>query len=196
MIDKRIKKTKKNLKETIISMMADTPFEDITITKLCKKADISRITFYTHYSDKYALVDDIFQDMIRIGTDIYRKMQKENNPEHFYVKSYCNILHTILELYYTHYEFFYHTRPEKNPYLASLFYDYVLKTVENYAYHRELQNLTFQYSARKTAGFLCYGMVGFINESHTENESLENIKQEASKLLTALLTSDVLITQK
>lgn len=193
MIDKRIRKTKRNLKETLITMMSETPFEEITITEVCQKADISRITFYTHYNDKYALIDDIFQDMIRIGTDIYKTMQTENNPEHFYVQSYCNVLHAILELYYSHYEFFCHTRPEKNPYLAFLFYNYVLKTIENYTHDRELENLTFRYSARKIAGFLCYGMVGFINESHTENEALENIKQEAAGLLTDLLTSDVLI---
>lgn len=194
MVDKRIRKTKKNLKATMISMMADTPFEEITITKLCQEAEISRITFYTHYSDKYALIDDIFQDMIRIGTDIYRKMQDENNPERNYVQSYCNVLHTILELYYSHYEFFCHTHPEKNPYLAFLYYNYILKTVENYTQHREREDLNFKYSARKTAGFLCYGMVGFINESHTENASLDRIKEEAARLLTALLTSDVLIT--
>lgn len=194
MIDKRIKKTKKNLKETLITLMADAPFEEITITKLCEKADISRITFYTHYSDKYALIDDIFQDMIQIGTAIYRKMQDENNPKRNYVQSYCNVLHTILELYYSHYEFFCHTRPDKNPYLAFLYYNYVLKTIENYTHHREREDITFKYSARKIAGFLCYGMVGFINESHTENESLDHIKQEAAQLLTSILTSDVLIT--
>lgn len=194
MIDKRIRKTKKNLKETIIAMMADTPFEEITITKLCQQADISRITFYTHYSDKYALIDDIFQDMIQIGTEIYRKMQDENNPERNYVKSYCNVLHTLLELHYSYHDFFCHTKPEKNPYLASLYYSYILKTVENYTHHREREDISFKYSARKIAGFLCYGMVGFINESHTEHESLDKIKEEAAQLLTALLTSDALIT--
>ena len=51
MEDRRIKKTKKNLKATLIEMLADMPFEQITITSLCSQADISRITFYTHYSD-------------------------------------------------------------------------------------------------------------------------------------------------
>ena len=47
--------------------------------------------------------------------------------------------------------------------------------------------------ARKIAGFLCYGMAGFINESHSENTPSEMIQQEADQLLKALLTSDVLI---
>lgn len=194
MTDKRIKKTKKNLKSTIISMMSRTSFENISITALCKEADISRITFYTHYSDKYALVDEIFEDMIQTGGDIYQKMQAENNPEHNYVQSYCNVLHTIMELYYSNYDFFRHTVPEKNPYLASSFYSYVLKTVETHTRHRKSENLNFKYSSRKVAGFLCYGLVGFINESHAENTPLTDIQAEAAKLLTELLTSDVLVS--
>lgn len=192
MVDKRIKKTKRNLKSTVIAMMSEMTFEEISITELCKRADISRITFYTHYSDKYALIDDIFQDMIQIGSDIYKQMQKENNPQRDYVKSYCNVLHTIMGLYYSHYEFFGHTHPDKNPYLASSFYNYVLKTVETYT-DKESRSLHFKYTSRKIAGFLCYGMVGFINESHSETHSLEEILKEATELLTALLTSDVLV---
>lgn len=194
-MDKRIKKTKKNLKTTLISMMSDTAFEDISITELCKRADISRITFYTHYSDKYALIDDIFQDMIHIGTAIYKDMQDKNNPERDYVKGYCNVLHAILELYYSYHEFFGHARPDKNPYLAFSFYNYVLKTVETHT-DKESRALHFKYSPRKIAGFICYGMTGFINESHSENTPLPEIQKEASELLTALLTSDVLTTKK
>lgn len=80
MEDRRIRKTKKNLKTTLISMLSDMPFEQVSITELCSRADTSRITFYTHYSDKYALVDDIFQDMIREGTAVYEEMQAANNP--------------------------------------------------------------------------------------------------------------------
>ena len=62
MEDRRVIKTKKNLKATLIEMMGEISFEQISITELCKRAEISRITFYAHYSDKYALADDIFSD--------------------------------------------------------------------------------------------------------------------------------------
>ena len=67
MEDRRIIKTKKNLKATLIGMMSEIAFEQISITELCKRAEISRITFYSHYSDKYALVDDIL--MICFGLE-------------------------------------------------------------------------------------------------------------------------------
>lgn len=192
MEDRRIKKTKRSLKATLIEMLADMPFEQVTITSLCNRADISRITFYTHYNDKYALVDDIFYDMIEIGTEKYRKMQIENNPERNFVASYRNVLYTILDLYYDNYPFFRHTRPDKNPFLAFSFYNYVLKTVETYT-NREGKTLHLRYSARKIAGFLCYGIVGFINECHAENMPLTQIREEASELLTSILTSDIVV---
>ena len=71
MEDRRVIKTKKNLKATLIEMMGEISFEQISITELCKRAEISRITFYAHYSDKYALADDIFSDMLQIMTVLH-----------------------------------------------------------------------------------------------------------------------------
>ena len=88
MEDKRITKTKKNLKYTLVDMLAEQPFEKITITELCSRTEISRITFYSHYSDKYALVDEMFQDMIVLGTKEYEKKQNETNPDRNEIKSY------------------------------------------------------------------------------------------------------------
>ena len=61
-------------------MLAREDFEHISITELCRRADISRITFYSHYNDKYALLDDIFEDMLQIGTEDYYRRQREYNP--------------------------------------------------------------------------------------------------------------------
>lgn len=194
MEDRRIKKTKKILKATLIEMMKEIPFEQISITSLCDRADISRITFYSHYNDKYALVEDIFQDMIQQGTQLYRQHQTRNNPNRDFVQNYRNVLYAIVELYYTEYDFFSQTIPGKSPYLAFSFYNHVLKTVESYTTKEgQKQKLKLKYSAKKTAGFLCYGMVGFINESHAVTNSVGEIMEEASSLLTDLLTSDVLL---
>ena len=103
------------------------------------------------------------------------------------------MLYAIVELYYTEYAFFSQTIPGKSPYLAFSFYNYVLKTVESYTTKEGIkQKLKLKYSPKKTAGFLCYGLVGFINESHAETDSVSEIMEEASGLLTDLLTSDAI----
>ena len=191
MEDKRIIKTKKSLKNAMVGMLAKEDFEHISITELCRKADVSRITFYSHYSDKYALLDDIFSDMIKIGTEDYYRRQKENNPSGRLTAGYVNMLDSILQLYYDRFDFFQHTNPEKNPYLASRMYSIILDTVEMHTLHIQ-KKLRLKYSPKKIAGFVCYGMFGFLNESHNEKVPLEQIKKEARNLLTDLLRSGVL----
>lgn len=191
MEDKRIVKTKRSLKAAMTEMLGKEDFEHISITELCRKAEISRITFYSHYSDKYALLDDIFNDMQRIGTEDYYRRQAANNPSHRLAAGYVNMLDSILELYYDRFDFFQHTNPEKNPYLASRFYSIVLETVEQHTLHVK-KRLRIKYSPKKIAGFVCFGMLGFVNESHKEKTPLEEIKKEARELLTDLLKSGVL----
>lgn len=191
MEDKRIVKTKRSLKEALTDMLEKEDFEHISITELCRKAEVSRITFYSHYSDKYALLDDIFSDMIKIGTEDYYQRQKQNNPSGRLTAGYVNMLDSILQLYYDRFDFFQHTNPEKNPYLASRMYSIILDTVEMHTLHIQ-KKLRLKYSPKKIAGFVCYGMFGFLNESHNEKVPLEQIKKEARNLLTDLLRSGVL----
>ncbi|HIZ80515.1 MAG TPA: TetR/AcrR family transcriptional regulator [Candidatus Mediterraneibacter pullistercoris] len=191
MEDRRITKTKRNLKNAMIGMLSNKDFEHITITELCCEADISRITFYSHYSDKYALLDEIFDDMLRIGTADYYRRQAEKNPSKKLAAGYVNMLDAILKLYYDRFDFFQHTNPDKNPYLASRLYSIILETVEMHTMHVK-KRLSLRYSPRKIAGFVCYGMLGFVNESHGEDTPLEEIQEEARTLLTDLLKSGIL----
>lgn len=193
MEDKRIRKTKKNLKKALVEMLANASLDQISVTELCKKADTSRITFYSHYSDKFALVDDVFADMLEIGYADYRRRQQEYNPSGSVVQGYVNVLDTILDLYYARFDFFRHTDPQKNPYLAFAFYNIVLDTVEQHTSHIEQRNLKLKYSARKIAGFVCFGLLGFINECHLEKTPLEQIRGECRALLTDILRSDVVV---
>ena len=191
MEDKRIIKTKRSLKAAMVSMLSQGDFEHITITELCRNAEVSRITFYSHYNDKYALLDDIFNDMLRIGTEDYYRRQEENNPARRLAAGYVNMLDAILKLYYDRFDFFQHTNPDKNPYLASRLYSIILETVEMHTMHVK-KRLSLRYSPRKIAGFVCYGMLGFVNESHGEDTPLEEIQEEARTLLTDLLKSGIL----
>ena len=115
MEDRRIVKTKRSLKSALISMLAKEDFEHISITELCRRAEISRITFYSHYNDKYALLDDIFNDMLQVGTEDYYRRQKENNPAGKLAAGYVNMLDAILKIYYDRFDFFQHTNPEWHP---------------------------------------------------------------------------------
>ena len=57
--NRRVLYTKKIIKESLIELLQDNEIHEITVTDICKKADINRGTFYTHYKDAYDLLQSI-----------------------------------------------------------------------------------------------------------------------------------------
>ncbi len=60
--DRRIRRSKKALKETLIALMRQRDFKDISITELVRGADLNRGTFYKHYKDTEALLAETVED--------------------------------------------------------------------------------------------------------------------------------------
>ena len=56
--------TKRLLKTALIELMQDTPINKITIKDICQQADLSRSTFYLHYTDQYDLLNDLESEAI------------------------------------------------------------------------------------------------------------------------------------
>ncbi len=189
--DKRVLKTKKNLKNTFINLLLNKPFDKITIKELCEISDTSRITFYAHYKDKYDLIEDISKDMVGIAKAEYQRLQSENNQEKNSIKSYCNFLDCVLNVYYDNFEFFSHISSYENPYLNFAFYEYILKYLKIHTQKRS-NFLKPKYSLRKIAGFLCYGCLGFIKESNDKKSSKETVRKEIREILKRILESEVL----
>ena len=48
----------------MILLILEKATESISVTDICKKADINRVTFYTHYTDKYALLHELLHDIV------------------------------------------------------------------------------------------------------------------------------------
>ena len=62
--DKRIRRTKKLLRQALTRLMQQKDFQSITVTDVVREADINRGTFYAHYRDVYDLRDEIETGMI------------------------------------------------------------------------------------------------------------------------------------
>jgi AcrR family transcriptional regulator len=62
--DLRVKRTKMLLREALIDLIAEKGFDAITVGDIAERAMVNRATFYRHYTDKYALVTSIFQDVV------------------------------------------------------------------------------------------------------------------------------------
>ena len=63
--DKRIRRTKKLLRQALTLLMQQKDFQSITVTDVVREADINRGTFYAHYRDVYDLREQIENEMIQ-----------------------------------------------------------------------------------------------------------------------------------
>ena len=57
--DKRIIKTRTNIKNALLSLAQSKKLEDITVSELTKKASVNRSTFYLHYDSVLNVLEDI-----------------------------------------------------------------------------------------------------------------------------------------
>ena len=50
-------KTKQAIENAMVQLLTEQPFDQISTVKLAETAGISRSSFYTHYKDKYDMID-------------------------------------------------------------------------------------------------------------------------------------------
>ena len=61
--DLRVRRTHKLLWEALMAELSERAFEEITVTDICERAMVHRTTFYKHYEDKYALLEQGLHQM-------------------------------------------------------------------------------------------------------------------------------------
>lgn len=85
--NKRAQQTKKNIKETVLSLLQQKKIDAITVTEVCKKAQVNRTTFYRYYDDIYMCVDKIeteFLDNVDLPQNITPVQALKNLLTGFY----------------------------------------------------------------------------------------------------------------
>lgn len=62
--DRRVRRTRRALREAMQDLMAEKGYEQVTIEELTERADIGRTTFYLHYSAKQDLLLEQFDELL------------------------------------------------------------------------------------------------------------------------------------
>ncbi|MFB5265741.1 TetR/AcrR family transcriptional regulator [Paenibacillus enshidis] len=62
--DVRVIKTKKALHQALLALLKTRTLESISVSSLCREADVNRGTFYLHYKDIRALFDEHLHDLL------------------------------------------------------------------------------------------------------------------------------------
>ena len=91
-VDRRTAYTKNTVKDAMLELLAETPFEKITVAALCRRADIVRTTFYLHYDSLTDVIKELADDAILAASGtgsknikdlsiLAREMNKSTDPE-------------------------------------------------------------------------------------------------------------------
>lgn len=75
---RRVKMTKRLLKQSLIELMHEKSLHDISIKDICAGADVNRSTFYRHYNTQFELYDDILEDITMDIAGIYASCAGED----------------------------------------------------------------------------------------------------------------------
>ena len=62
--DRRCVRTRRTIKQILMKLIAEEDADALTIKEIAEKADINRKTFYSHYRDVNAVLDDIQNDLV------------------------------------------------------------------------------------------------------------------------------------
>lgn len=82
-MDARVRYTKKVIRSAFLSLLREKNVKQITVTELCKLAEINRATFYKHYRDAFDLLEQIEVDALEHLRDTARQIQGGDALEQF-----------------------------------------------------------------------------------------------------------------
>lgn len=63
-MDRRTRYTRQTIRDTLLELMREKGFQHVTVTELCKRAELNRGTFYLHYLDLNDVLDDILTELM------------------------------------------------------------------------------------------------------------------------------------
>ncbi len=94
--DRRIRKTKKMLRESLFSLLEKKNINSITVTELTKIADVNRSTFYLYYKDVLDMMDKIQNEIYELFYEtVVSAFDGENDVEKIvgYIQKFLDFCH-------------------------------------------------------------------------------------------------------
>ncbi len=123
-------RAKDKIIKSMILLLEEHPFENITIKMLCAYSGINRTTFYDYFVDKYDLLSTIqmyhLQKYSKLLNSLYDSQNKEEINHYKLYKFFKSIL-TYIERHYGFFHAIFVSHPNRD-----LFSDYVTLTKETY----------------------------------------------------------------
>jgi AcrR family transcriptional regulator len=68
--DPRIRRTRQMLHQAFTDLLAEKTFEEITVHDIAERSTVNRATFYDHFPDKFALLEDLIAEKFQTMLDL------------------------------------------------------------------------------------------------------------------------------
>ncbi len=75
--DRRTLYTRKVIKDTLLELLREKPFPTVTVTDICRVAEINRGTLYLHYKNISEILDELFDDALENIDGVYASVTQE-----------------------------------------------------------------------------------------------------------------------
>lgn len=89
--NRRKKESMKKIERAFAELLQTHEIKDISITDICKKAQVNRSTFYASYLDIFDLIDKLKERMINDFHELYKDEVKKGYNSNNYLKLFCHI---------------------------------------------------------------------------------------------------------
>lgn len=190
-MDKRILKTKRMLKIAFFELLTEKEFQKITVTDICNRACTSRITFYTHYEDKFDLINDIAEGIKAEIVDLFNKLQNTNNTENDKIKRHYNFIDALMDIeddYALRLHLDIHALPSE---IQLTIYQYVKEI--SYEIETQYDQINPSYPTQQFSAFLVAGFWAYIGVASDAGISRTQIRKEVKALVKNLLESELFL---
>lgn len=157
-LDNRIIKTKRSLKYSLLVLLQQKKFDDISITNIVQHANINRGTFYNHYQNKKDLLIEVIDGIISDLIVAFRKPYQNMKPFVISDLSPSDIM--LFNNVYKHsisYVSF------VNSSILPEFENRLIREIKD-VYLKELRVYNSKMNSEWIAGYFAYGIVGMILE--------------------------------
>jgi AcrR family transcriptional regulator len=68
-LDPRIRRTRQMLHQALAALLTEKSFEEISVQDIAERSTLNRATFYDHFTDKFALLEDMMGEQFRAKFD-------------------------------------------------------------------------------------------------------------------------------
>lgn len=89
--NKRRKESQNRIEKAFVHLIQEKQLHEITVTDICKSAEVNRTTFYANYLDIFDLVDKIGEKMINDFHALYEDEEKNAYNSNDFLKLFTHI---------------------------------------------------------------------------------------------------------